>query len=110
MGILQTLSVKRQQQKILQLERKLEKAERVERTAKREVERIAEEICQAKVALIRARVDLFENEKHYEVLSEEREALYEMIQEGPSPAAFEAQVELDRILRIITEKSDEYAF
>ena len=108
--VAQGLSPKKQKQRIASLQKKLEMAVREQAEVQTEVERLAYEIDQAQLALIRRQVDRYEQKKE-KVLSplflEEREALYRMIQTGPSPASFEAQVELDRILRIITELSDE---
>ncbi len=106
--IAQAPNPRKQRQKIALLEKRLEAAEKQQQKALTEVERIAAEINQAKLALIRRQVDKFQEKeaKAPSLFLEEREALYRIIQEGPSPSAFEAQVELDRILRIITELSD----
>jgi septal ring factor EnvC (AmiA/AmiB activator) len=107
--IAQAPNPKKQKQKIALLEKKLEVAAKEQQKALTEVERLAAEVNEAKLALIRRQIDRFE-EKHPAapaLFLEEREALYQMIQEGPSPAALEAQAELDRILRIITERSEE---
>lgn len=101
------LSAKKQKQRIAVLQKKLESAEKEHKKVQIEVEKLASEIHEAQLALIRRQIDEAERKKTASLFLEEREALYEMIQSGPSPAAFEAQVELDRILRIITELSDE---
>lgn len=107
--VVQGISAKKQKQRITTLQKKLEAAEQERRKAQSEVERLAFEIDQAQLALIRKQVDKYEQkkEKTPSLFLEEREELYRMIQTGPSPASFEAQVELDRILRIITALSDE---
>lgn len=107
--LVQGPSAKKQKLKIAVLQKKLEQAEKEQQKALTEVERLAAEIEQAKLALIRKQIDKYEHktEKAVSLFLEEREALYQMIQTGPSPSAFEAQVELDRILRLITELSDE---
>lgn len=108
-GIMHALSSRKQKLKIEHLEKKLERAEEAELQAKNEVENLKSAIDEAKIALIRKQIDDYEhaNTSSSVLFVEEREALYELIQEGPSPAAFEAQVELDRILRIITEQGNE---
>lgn len=107
--LVQGPSPKKQKQKIAVLQKKLEFAEKEQKKIASDVERLATEIEEAKIALIRRQLDEYEcrSDKAPTLFMEEREALYRMIQSGPSPAAFEAQVELDRILRIITELSDE---
>jgi len=108
-ALAQSLSPRKQRQKIASLEKKLEAAEKEQRKAQNSVEQLASEIEEAKIALIRKQVDDYErkNERSSALFLEEREALYRMIQTGPSSTAFQAQTELDRILRIITERSDE---
>lgn len=108
-AVAQTLSPKRQKQKIASLQKKLEAAEREQRAAQSEVEKLALEIEEAQIALIRRQVDDYEKKAGLasDLFLEEREALYQIIRSGPGPASFEAQVELDRILRLITERSDE---
>lgn len=108
-GIIQALSARKQKMKISNLEKKLERAEEIELLAKADVENLRQEIDEEKLALIRKQIDAYEkvNISASVLFVEEREALYELIQEGPSPAAFKAQVELDRILRIITEHGNE---
>ncbi|OGN63508.1 MAG: hypothetical protein A3E80_01940 [Chlamydiae bacterium RIFCSPHIGHO2_12_FULL_49_9] len=103
---------KKQRLKITLLEKKLEAAEKEKEGAELEVERLAKEIHEAQLALVRQQVDEFER-KIEEIdplkfeasflFMREREMLHQMIQTGPSPSAFAAQVELDRILRLITE-------
>ncbi len=105
--VVQGLSAKKQKQKIVVLQKKLESAEKEQKKVQNEVEKLASEIHEAQLALIRRQVDEAERKKAPSLFLEERETLYQMIQSGPSPSAFEAQVELDRILRIITEFSDE---
>lgn len=98
---------KKQRQKIAYLQKKLESAEKEQKKVQSEVEKLASEIDAAQIALIRRQVDDYESQESRDVhlFLEEREALYRMIQTGPSPTAFEAQVELDRILRVITDAS-----
>ncbi len=107
--LVQGPSPKKQKQKIAVLEKKLESAEKEQKKIETDVERLSLEIDEAKLALIRRQLDDHERSgmKDSSLFMEEREALYRMIESGPSPSAFEAQVELDRILRLITELSDE---
>lgn len=107
--LVQGPSPKKQKQKIIALQKKLDQAEKEQLKVQSEVERLTSEINEVQLSLIRRQVDQYERkvEKIPQLFLEEREALYQMIQTGPSPSAFEAQVELDRILRIITELSDE---
>jgi hypothetical protein len=86
----------------------IQSAEKVQKKAESEVEKIASEIHRAELALIHRQIDDYERagKKIPHFFLEEREILYRIIQNGPSAAAFEAQVELDRILRIITQLGD----
>lgn len=106
--LVQGPSVKKQRQKIAHLQKKLELAEKEQQKVETEVEKLAASIDEAQLALIRRQIDDVERgkEKGAALFMEEREALYRMIQAGPSQVAFEAQLELDRILQIITEFSD----
>jgi hypothetical protein len=103
------MSAKKQKQKIATLQKRLETAEEEQRVAQSEIEKLAMEIEEAQVALIRRQIDDYERkaEKQSPLFLEEREALYQIIRSGPGPAAFQAQSELNRILRLITERSDE---
>lgn len=109
LAVVQGPSPKKQKQKIAVLQKKLELAEREQKKVQSEVEKLAFEIDEVQLSLIRRQVDDYEkkSDKMPHLFLDEREALYRMIQTGPSPSAFEAQVELDRILRLITELSDE---
>ncbi|EKE08205.1 MAG: hypothetical protein ACD_17C00291G0006 [uncultured bacterium] len=98
-----------QKKRVTHLEERLSRARDVIALAETDVERLKEEISREKLKLIRMEIDHFEK-KEGSMLTffiEEREALYEMIESGPASAALEAQVELDRILRMITEQSEE---
>ncbi len=125
--VLQSAPVRKQKRQITLLQKKLKAAETTQKKALDEVQRVQEEIEQAQLALIRKQVDRYE--KKFEearkdpkewanltaqdpssLFAPEREELYQIVQKGPSPAAFDAQVELDRILRLITQLSDESKF
>lgn len=118
-----TLSPAKQRQRIAYLQKKLELAEREQTKAQEETEALQTELARAQLALIRRQVEGFENQlrswqadpqKYYKILQiepsvlflKERETLHALIQSGPSPASSEAQVTLDRILRMITELGD----
>jgi len=107
-AIVQGPSPKKQKQKIAMLQKKLQLAEKEQKKVQTEIEKLVCEIDEVQLFLIRRQIDDYETKKDKtpHLFLQEREALYRMIQEGPSPSAFEAQVELDRILRIITELSD----
>ncbi len=112
------LSSSKQKQRIGSLQKKLAAAEEERKKIQTEVEKLNDQIHQAQLVLIRKQLDESEKEilerprkylgllKEGVLFSQEREALHRMIQEGPSPWAFEAQTELDRILRMITELSE----
>lgn len=106
--IIQTISPKKQKQKIAHLQKKLQIAEKEQKKVQSEVESLISEIDEVQLSLIRRQLDDYEKKstKSLNLFLEEREALYRMIQAGPSPASLEAQAELDRILRLITELSD----
>lgn len=107
--LVQSPNPKKQRQKISNLQKKLELAAREKEKVESDIERLQREIDEAKLSLIRKQIDDYEKrkEKQSTLFMEEREALYRLIQSGDSSKAIEAQVELDRILRIITELSDE---
>jgi t-SNARE complex subunit (syntaxin) len=107
--LVQGPSVKKQRQKIVQLQKKLEIAEKEQQKIESVLQKLIAEIDEAQLALIRRQIDdvIKAKERSATLFMEEREALYRMIQTGSSQIAFEAQIELDRILQIITESSDE---
>jgi hypothetical protein len=106
---------KKQKQKIVALQKKLDAAEKEQRKAELEVDRLSTEIHKAQLNLVRKQVDEWEKlirqgkPIHPDSFSPERELLHRMIQDGPSPSSFDAQIELDRVLRLITELSDDEA-
>lgn len=122
--IVHASSVPRQKQKIALLHKKLASAEKSQQKANEEVETLQKEVNKAEISLILALVDSYEQQmrkfqldphKYAHLLQiesstlflRERETLHHMIQSGPSPSSFEAQVVLDRILRVITELGDD---
>lgn len=104
----QSLSPKKQKQKIAALQKKLEIAQKEQRQAVTAVETLVFELEDAQLALIRRQLDDYERKqnKTAHLFLDEREALYKIIQAGPNAASFAAQQELDRILRLITERSE----
>lgn len=122
--VAKTISPRKQRQKITALQKKLEIAEREQEKVFEEVEELRREMHLAQIHLIQRQVDDFlqEMEKYrdspealakrlpYDLSSlflTEREELHKMIQTGPSPSSFDAQVVLDQILRMITNLSDD---
>ncbi len=117
-------SAKKQKQKIALLEKKLELAERDKKEIDEEVMALQERVQEARVALVRKLLEEYEKEvarlhedplKYSKFLQmemsnlflKERETLHQVIRKGLCPASLEAQAVLDRILRLITELSDE---
>ena len=100
---------KRQKQKVLNLRKKLESVVEDKEDTEKRIESLQREIDEAELALIKRQIDEYEKypQKEISLFIEEREALYRLIQTGEMSQAEEAQGELDRILRIITELSDE---
>ncbi len=108
------ITQKRQKQKLVVLQKKLDSAEREQKQVERDVEILKEELRQAELELIRRSVESceFKLARHQRdhvagLFLEEREMLHKMIQSGSTPASFEAQVVLDQILRIITNFSEQ---
>ena len=102
------LTLKKVKQKIAVLNKKREFALKEYQKTDEEVKRLSHEIYQAELTVIRNHIDTHEKsgKKGQEAFLDERETLYRIIQSGLSPSAFQAEMELDRILRIITEASD----
>lgn len=122
-ALVQNAPLIKQKQKIALLEKKVQLAEKEQKKAEEEVEKLKRELGQAELILIQKQVNGFETQvkkiqtdpqlsarllqiEASTLFLKEREILYQMIQDGPSPSAFEAQVMLDRILRMITELGD----
>ncbi len=113
---IQELPPTKQKQKIALLQKKLHLAEKEEKKIHMQVERLSDEMHEARLRLIRKQIDEYEEmirknprkKKDLdsgELFLEEREQLHRMIQSGAS--SFEAQLVLDRILQLITNLSDE---
>lgn len=122
--VVHPLSVTKQKQRIALLQKKLENAERDLKNVQEEVEHLNSELHQSQLALIAKQIENYElqirkiqadpsrlvrngaQEEKMTPFLKEREMLQQMMESGPSPEAFEAQVVLDRILRMITELRD----
>jgi len=118
--IVRQLSEVKQKQRLVFLQKKLQSAEQAELQAELWVKQLKKEIQIAKLALIRKQVDDYERQlenretgslkedlfmKNKETLfMKEREELYALIQSDADPNAVAL---LDRILRLITELSDD---
>ncbi len=100
--VAQQLSPRKQKQKIIVLEKKLQAAKKAQRQAEAVVEAIVVELEDAQLALVRRQLDEYEKKhpKEAPLFVEEREMLHRMIEEGPNAASFAAQAQLDRILRL----------
>lgn len=118
-----TLPVTKQKQRITFLQKKLDHAERDLRKSQDEVDRLHNELHQSQLSLIEKQIEIYEKQirkiqegprprmqisqgEGSSLFLKEREMLQHMMESGPSPSAFEAQVVLDRILRMITEYRD----
>ncbi len=123
-SIVRNISPRKQKQKIAALQKKLEIAEKEQVKVYEEVEQLRREMQLAQIQLIQRQVDEFSNDLYRyrespdqwakrvprdvsTLFLQERETLHQLIQMGPSPSAFEAQVVLDQILRMITTLSDD---
>lgn len=122
--VVQTMSVTKQKQRISLLQKKLEYAERGLKEAQNEVDSLNTELHESQLSLIAKQIENYEQqlrkslenpsrklagriqEERSTPFLRERELLQQMMENGPSPQAFEAQVVLDRILRMITELKD----
>ncbi len=114
--VVQGGSLTKQKQRVIFLQKKLELAEREVKKAEAQVEQLERDLHASQLSLIRKQLEIYEKSQgsliRKEVLEEEvpflkeREMLQRMMEEGPSPQSFEAELVLDRILRTITESRD----
>jgi hypothetical protein len=103
------LSSAKQKQRVCLLQKKLQIAERAEGKIKNQIEHLKTDLREAQLSLIRKKVEAYENglkkrvedATKTELFLEEREKLYQILQQDTS--SFEAQVVLDRILGLITD-------
>jgi len=114
--VVRELSESKQKQRITFLQKKLQSAEMEQRKAEFWVKQLKKEIQTARLALIRKQVDgyevkfqtdlsredFFENKES--LFMKEREELYALIESDTNP---DAVALLDRILRLITDLSDD---
>lgn len=102
-SIVQTMPVTKQKQRIAILQKKLEKAQRNLKVATDEVEELASEIQQSQLTMIETQMEKFQKGSFAgkDPFLKEREILQQIVENGPSPEAFEARVVLDRMQRII---------
>lgn len=105
------LSPRKQKQRIALLQKKLDVAQEDSEKAHRHVSQLEGELRAAKLSLIRKQLGEYEKKQRpleaSSLFAKERELLHELIQGGSASLAREAQDLLDRILRLITELSDD---
>lgn len=119
--VVQTMSLTKQKQRIALLQKKLQYAEKNLKEAQNEVEELNTVLHESQLSLIAKQIENYDQqirknptrianhrlqEERGAPFLKERELLQQMMENGPSPQAFEAQVVLDRILRMITEIKD----
>ncbi len=121
--VVEKVHLSKQRQKIAYLQKKLAQAEKEQKKVDDEVDRLSEELHIAQLFLIRTQVSAFETELNRlkedakegtffltvdreNLFLKERDMLQNMMENGSPSSAFEAQVVLDRILRIITTLKD----
>jgi putative cell wall-binding protein len=95
-NVVQSLPLTKQKQRIAILQKKLEYAQRNLKTATEEVEQLSSEIQQSQLTMIEKQLEIGSKNSFLK----EREILQQIVENGPSPEAFEARVVLDRMLRI----------
>lgn len=95
-SIVQTMPVTKQKQRIAILQKKLEYAQRNLKLASDEVESLSSEVQQSQLTMIETKIQKGSKDPFLK----EREILQQIVENGPSPEAFEARVVLDRLQRI----------
>ena len=120
----QRTPARKEELKLMALQRKLDSAEEERQRAIDEVESLQTDVQRAQIAFVAKQVELYERQiqrlskdpqRYAEFLQteanmlflKEREMLRDVIHDGTPNAAFEAQQMLDRILRFITMLNDE---
>lgn len=121
---IQNLSVSRQKQRISLLQKKLQNAQKDLFEAQELVSVLSKELQASQLALIARQIEnyeqqvekaqIFAQKNNYTKFShdqnvlfiKERELLEEMMENGPSPESSQAQIVLDKVLRLITESQD----
>lgn len=101
-NIVQTMPLTKQKQRIAILQKKLEIAQRNLKNAQESVDDLNSELQQSQLTLIEKTLDTYKKDGMFAGgdFHKEKAVLYEILQDGPSPTAFEAQVVLDRMLRL----------
>lgn len=119
----QHLPISKQKQRIAVLQKKLEHAKKNLQTAQEIVDQLNVDLYQSQLVLISKQIENYEKtakkipsdsafqrmlvqKDDSSLFIRERETLQQMLENGPSPEAFEAQIILDRILRAITESKE----
>lgn len=93
--------------RVVTLQKKLQSAEKERQRASQKVALLQQEVQKNRLAIIKRQLDAYEKQivkSSINLFEKEREQLHEMIES--SPFAQEAQEQLDRILRLITEATD----
>ena len=119
----QNLSVSRQKQRITLLQKKLQIAQKDLEEAQEQVSVLSKELQASQLALISRQIETYEQQAEKSqglsfrnsfkisqdsngLFIKEREMLEEMMESGPSPESSQAQIVLDKVLRLITESQD----
>jgi hypothetical protein len=108
------VSQSKQKHKIISLQKKLDTAEKEQRSKEQDVHVLKEELRGAELDLIRSAVETCEfklatnqqDDLEAGLFLNEREQLHRMIHSGSSSTSSEAQIVLDQILRMITHFSE----
>ncbi len=95
-SVVQTLPLTKQKQRIAILQKKMEYAQRNLKIATDEVEQLASEIQQSQLTMIEKQMEKGSKNGFLK----EKEILQQIVENGPSPEAFEARVVLDRMHRV----------
>ncbi|HSX14098.1 MAG TPA: hypothetical protein VLE96_06750 [Chlamydiales bacterium] len=95
-NVVQAMPLTKQKQRIAILQKKLEYAQRNLKVASDEVDHLASEIQQSQLTMIEKQME--KGSKNF--FLKEREILQQIVENGPSPEAFEARVVLDRLQKI----------
>lgn len=121
---IQNLSISRQKQRISLLQKKLQNAQKDLCDAQELVSVLSKELQASRLALIARQIENYEQQVEKAqsfaqknnlikfsqdqnlLFIKERELLEEMMENGPSPESSQAQIVLDKVLRLITESQD----
>lgn len=105
------LGAAKQKQRVNFLQKKLDAAEIEKNDMEERIVQMQEELWATELEVVKRQVDkgmrrIPKNADVAALFWEERETLYRLTRNASPSVAFEAEVELDRILRLITELSD----